>query len=139
MMRKYLLMLAAVVALLVSCHESLEKRAQREAWEYTEKNCPTPWTNSVRTDSVVFDIPTRTYTYFCCVNGKMDNEELIKAHWQNISDGLREEVAANTGLKAYKEAGFCFRYLMYSNSKPRKLLYNITISPNDYNTDSARR
>ena len=93
----------------------------------------------MRTDSVVFDIPTRTYTYFCCVNGKMDNEELIKAHWQNISDGLREEVAANTGLKAYKEAGFCFRYLMYSNSKPGKLLYNITISPNDYNTDSARR
>ena len=36
-MRKYLLMLAAVAALLVSCHESLEKRAQREAWEYTDR------------------------------------------------------------------------------------------------------
>ena len=138
-MKQLIIGIVACAALLCSCHENMEKRAQREAREYTEKYCPTPVQNYTRTDSVVFDIPTRTYTYFCCVNGKMDNEELIKAHWQNISDGLREEVAANTGLKAYKEAGFCFRYLMYSNSKPGKLLYNITISPNDYNTDSARR
>lgn len=48
--------------LLCSCHENLEKRAQREAREYTEKYCPTPVQNYTRTDSVTFDIKTKHIT-----------------------------------------------------------------------------
>ncbi len=54
MMKKaiYSIFLASLV---VSCTESLEDKAVREAKEYTEKYCPTPYVNDSRTDSAVFD------------------------------------------------------------------------------------
>ena len=53
--------------LLCSCHENLEKRAQREAREYTEKYCPTPVQNYTRTDSVAFDVKTKIYNILVLV------------------------------------------------------------------------
>ena len=48
MMKKaiYTLFLASLV---VSCTENLEDKAVREAKEYTEKYCPTPYVNDSRT------------------------------------------------------------------------------------------
>ena len=52
---RYFVFCAALCSVLLSgCHENMEKRAQREAREYTEKYCPTPVQNFTRTDSVVF-------------------------------------------------------------------------------------
>ena len=53
-----------LITLLASCSESIEDRAAREAKEYTEKVCPTPFVNDGRTDSTVFDKNTRTYIYY---------------------------------------------------------------------------
>lgn len=131
-MKKILLVAVAMTALLASCHESLEKRAQREAREYTQKNCPTPWQNSTRTDSVVFDIPTLTYTYYCSVKDKMDDAALIDAHRRDISDGLLSDVKTNTTLKAYKDAGYSFAYVLRSAKKPGLVLYKTKITPKDY-------
>ena len=52
------------LALMASCTESMENRAVREAREYTEKVCPTPYINDSRTDSAVFDKDSRTYIYY---------------------------------------------------------------------------
>ena len=41
-MKQLIIGIVACAALLCSCHENMEKRAQREAREYTEKYCPTP-------------------------------------------------------------------------------------------------
>ncbi len=132
-MRKFLfLFFAASSLVLVSCHENLEERAQREAREYTAKNCPTPWSGCTRTDSVVFDIATLTYTYYCSVNDKMDNAELIKAHSLDITNGLRADVNQNTSLKAYKEAGFNFAYVLRSSKNPKQVLYSLTLTKKDY-------
>lgn len=126
-MRNTLLLFVAA-ALMVSCHESLEKRAQREAREYTEKNCPTPWYNYTRTDSVVFNTATRTYTYYCSVNDKMDNATLIADHEKDITNGLRTELTQNTGLKTYKEAGYNFAYVMRSDKNKQQVLYKHTFT-----------
>ena len=107
-----LMALVGVSSVFVSCHESLEKRAQREAREYTERNCPTPWDNNdVRTDSVGFDIDSRTYIYYCSVRGKADS---------------------NPNLKAFKEAAFSFAYILRSHKDAKQVLFSITITPKDY-------
>ena len=50
-MKKKLIYIGIFASLLVSCTESLEDKAAREAKEYTEKYCPTPYVNDSRTDS----------------------------------------------------------------------------------------
>ena len=41
-----------LITMLASCSESIEDRAVREAKEYTEKVCPTPFVNDGRTDKI---------------------------------------------------------------------------------------
>ena len=65
------------LALMASCTESMEDRAVREAREYTEKVCPTPYINDSRTDSAVFDKDSRTYIYYLSLRNKADNAEAI--------------------------------------------------------------
>lgn len=138
-LRKALFAFASLTALVVSssvfvsCHESLEKRAQREAREYTERNCPTPWDNNdVRTDSVGFDIDSRTYIYYCSVRGKADNADFINANRQVLTDNLKEDVNSNPNLKAFKEAAFSFAYILRSHKDAKQVLFSITITPKDY-------
>lgn len=111
---------------LTSCGESLEKRAVREAREYTERNCPTPIYNSTRTDSVAFDINTKTYTYYCTFFDVLDNEEFVSQNRNKMRDGMRDMVLNNTGLKNYIDAGFAFKYIIRSNSNPDKILFEDT-------------
>lgn len=128
-----LMALVGVSSVFVSCHESLEKRAQREAREYTERNCPTPWDNNdVRTDSVGFDIDSRTYVYYCSVRGKADNADFINANRQVLTDNLKEEVNSTPNLKAFKEAAFSFAYILRSHKDAKQVLFSITITPKDY-------
>ena len=62
-MKKIILFAAAVAMLAVSCQESLEDRAAREAQEFTRKNCPMKLGNGITTDSMVFDKVTLTLHY----------------------------------------------------------------------------
>jgi len=130
-MKKSLVVFAAL-AILVSCHESIEKRAAREAREYTEKFCPTPVVNFVRTDSTTFDIATKTYSYHCSVVDEMDDEALMKKNYDNLKNGLLANIKENTELRIYKEAGFSFAYILHSGKNPTKTLFQATFSPKDY-------
>ena len=123
-MRNSLLLFVAA-ALMVSCHESLEKRAQREAREYTEKNCPTPWYNYTRTDSVVFNTSTRTYTYYCTFSGPLDDPSVIATHREQLIQLLTSSVRESTHMKPYVEAGFRFQYVCRSEKSPREVLLQL--------------
>ena len=93
-MMKKLIYTAVLVSLLASCTESLEDKATREAKEYTEKYCPTPYVNDSRTDSATFDKSTKTYVYYISLRNKADNKQLKptrtncikfrKRHWTTI-------------------------------------------------------
>ena len=76
-----------------------------------------------RTDSMVFDKTTRTLIYFCSFTDKMDNAEIVNANRTKLSDGLREGLLNDTGLKTYREAGFHFKYIVRSAKDPKKALY----------------
>ena len=121
-MKKNILFLLAAL-LLGACHESLQDRAEREAKEYTRKNCPTPVNNFQRTDSIVFDRATNTYHYYCSFTGKVRGE---------LYEGLRNGIKESTSLKAYKEAGFNFSYTCRSAKDPRQVLYKETFTEGDY-------
>lgn len=132
-MKQLLLILILAALALTSCHESLEQRAEREAREYTEKFCPTPYMNFTRTDSVTFDIETKTYHYYCSVNEQMDDPAIIDLNKNNLHDGLVKALTENTSVKVYKEAGFNFAYTLHSAKNPSQELYHVVITPKDYN------
>lgn len=118
--------------LTVACHESLEQRAQREAKEYTRKLCPTPFVNNTRTDSLVFDMATRTYLFYCSVNGFVDDQAFVDAHKDELTKGLIGNLREDTDKKIYKDAGFSFAYVMHSAKNPKQVLYKATFTPKDY-------
>lgn len=115
-----------------SCHESIEKRAAREAKEFTEKMCPTPVQNNTRTDSITFDEGTRTMNYYYTFVGPADNEENIKQTEDELIDILRKAIKENVDLKVYKDAHFNFRYIYHSEKAPKKTLLDATFSDKDY-------
>lgn len=116
---------------LSSCHESLEKRAEREAREFTEKNCPTPPQNDAITDSLVFDVVTRTHKTYLTFTGQIDNPEAIKEHEEDIRKELLNTIRQNTSMKAYKDAGFNFEYICRSE-KEGKIVLHLKYSEKDY-------
>lgn len=130
-MRKiYILLLGP--ALFAACHESMEKRAQREAKEYTAKYCPTPAVNCTRTDSVVFYPETKTYHYYCSFVDKMDDAEIINKNRQLIDDMLLKSIIESTELKPFKEAGFTFAYTCHSDKNPQKVLFETKYTKKRY-------
>lgn len=129
---KRMLTVTVCLLCLVACHENLAERAAREARAYTRQYCPTPVINDCRTDSVSFDVNTKTYHYYCAVDGRLDDERVMRANHDAISRGIVDGIRQNTTLKASKEAGFNFEYVLYSIKDPTRVYFRATYSPRDY-------
>ena len=125
--------IVAASIMLCGCHESLEQRAQREAKEYTEKYCPTPEQNYTRTDSVVFDMATKTYHYYCSVTGKLDDKAIFDTNRQKLSDALLDNVKENTSFRAYKKEGFAFQWTLRSDKDKNVVYFDRRFTPKEYN------
>ena len=119
---KKLIYTALLVSLLASCTESLEDKAAREAKEYTEKYCPTPYVNDSRTDSATFDKSTKTYVYYISLRNKADNKQVIEANKNKLHKIQKEALDNNPGLKKYKEEHFTFRFVYHSAKNPKEIL-----------------
>lgn len=76
-MKKYLF-IPFVAVFLASCHESLEERAEREAKEFTKKNCPMKVSEYVTNDSMTYEKDSRTIHYYYSIKGKADTTALDK-------------------------------------------------------------
>ena len=120
-MKKGIILLVGV-AMLTACHESLEERAEREAKEFTEKNCPTPVRENTRTDSLTYDKESRTIGYWYTLCGQADNAEAIEADKEKLVGILRNELKASTQMKAYMDAGFGIRYVYHSEKNPQHFI-----------------
>ena len=101
-------MIFAASVLLLSCQESLEERAAREAREVTETKCPMPVADNLYLDSVVFDILT-------------DSRSLL----------LNELKNAPT-YRTLMKHGVNFRYIYHSTKSPSKVMLELTLTPEDY-------
>lgn len=127
-MKKYLL-LPLSLALFSACHESIEERAEREAAEFTRKNCPVAVSEYIVNDSMTCDKDTRTIHYYYTVRGKADTTAI---DWSTAKPELVKGVKDATNLRLYKEHGFNFAYTYYSSKNKNKILVDVKITPKDY-------
>ena len=112
---------------LYSCQESLEDKAQRQAYEYTRKYCPTPIDNNTRTDSIVFDRNKKVYYYYISFFNQLDDQEVVNENRALFAEMLTQSVKDSPSLRTFLEAGFRFEYVCHSGSKPGKILVRIKI------------
>ena len=120
----------ACATFLLSCQESMENRAAREAREYTEKHCPTPVAKDVVMDSMVFDKASHTLGYYYTLSGVLDDTAYISR--SNAYENVLNEVRNSTHLKIYKEAAYNFRYVYFSKKESGTKLFDATYHESDY-------
>lgn len=128
-MRKFFCFVVFAVAVLMqmSCQETLDERAYRQAKEYTKRYCPTPVINYSRTDSVVFDRQKKVYVYYISFFDDLDNQEVIDLNKSKITNMLIQSVRESTGLKSFLEAGYRFEYVCHSGSCPEVILLQVKV------------
>lgn len=128
-MKKYIL-IPFLVIFFTSCHESLEERAEREAKEFTKKNCPMRISEYVVNDSMTYEKNSRTIHYYYSIHGKADTSALDK---MKAKAELIKGVKDATGIRNYKESGFNFAYTYFSTKNKGQILLDVKITPNEYN------
>ena len=138
-MKKAAFCLAVSCLMLCGCHESMSKRAEREAKEYTQKYCPTPIQNCTRTDSVVFDSRTNTFIYYCSIFDQLDDKAVFDMNRSRITEGLISNLKENTQLRAYKKEGFGFKWILTSAKNSKTVYYNQLFTAKDYGTPNTLR
>jgi len=119
-----------VVMCFVSCQESLEDRCAREAKNYTEKKCPAPVGENTTIDSLVFDKQTHTMCYYYTLSGLADDKDVIDK--ANPHNALLQEVRNTTSTKAYKDAGYSFKYTYFSQKNRGVVLFEALFTAKDY-------
>ena len=131
---KNILFIAITALTITSCHESFDERCQREAKEYTEKNCPREVEPGNYLDSTTYNIDTKTYHYWYTLSGRLDTPEAMQqmsAQKANIKNTLKESLINSVDLKSCKDKGIDFVYTYYSKSKGVKVL-EIRFTKDDY-------
>lgn len=84
-------------------------------------------------DSLVFDSETHTFSYYYCLEGKLDNDTVINKEVANaFVEQLKKELTTSVELRSYKEKEVNFHYI-YLSQKTGKVLFEKTFSPSDYN------
>ena len=116
---------------MVGCQESLQDRAEREAREYTKKNCPRVINQMMVLDSTAFDKATSTFFHYYTIRGAADDREHIEKIKKEMREGLIKELHENTTNIIFKKAGFSYRYVMFSKNDG-SVLYDTTLKKEDY-------
>lgn len=129
-MKKRLLLLPIAALTLAACQETLEERCVREAKTYTEKNCPANIDPNTTIDSMAFDVKSHTMCYYYTLSGPADSKEVMAK--VNPRKALLEVLRNSTSTKDYKDAGYNFKYIYRSKSKPGTVLFEATFTKNDY-------
>ena len=121
-----------VAAMTCACQESLEKRAERESKEYTQRNCPATLNKYTRLDSLSFDIQTKTFTqHLTLLIDSLTPDSVAKMKHQ-LQEVLVQAIRNDTSQKRFKDAGFAYRFVARSKEDKNVVLYDNTITKEDY-------
>ena len=127
---KKVFIFACLALLFTACQESLEDKCAREAKAYTAKNCPAKMEENVIMDSLTFERATHTLHYYYRLTGFADKEGALDTAVAKkaLKDGLKN----TTSMKVYKDNEYNFAYTYHSSNDPKKVLFEVTFTKNDY-------
>lgn len=116
-----------------SCsRETKDEKFRRDFRQFTERECPKEMDPYTRQDSVAYDIPSRTLTFYYTVKGDLDNDTI---YTNELTDPFREmllkDLKSSIQLKQYKDEGITFRH-NYRSSSTGETLLEIAFTSEDY-------
>lgn len=126
---KHKIFIALALLSLTACHESLEDKADREAKEFTQNECPRQLDKYITIDSMTFERSSRTIHYYYTINGAADTSALDR---KTIRAEFLKAVKGNTSIRRYKEEGYNFAYTYFSTKHKGQRLIDITFTQKDY-------
>ena len=130
MYRTNLILVAFVLmTLFCSCQENFDKSLQREAREFTEKQCPQEVEEGTRLDSLVYSPASHTLTHYYSVNHA--NERVLKDQTPLLHHILVQRTANDIVYKSVKDEDVTFKYVYYSQSK-KTIVYETQVGPHEY-------
>ena len=128
-MKKVILFVLAVLAL-GACQESLEDKCARECLEFTKRKCPSAVAQDMIVDSMTFERASHTIQYYYKLTGASDRADAYqKDEARNL---LKNALKNTTQVMGYKEAGYNFRYIYYSERNPQTVYLDILLTEKDY-------
>ena len=113
-----------------ACQESMEERCEREAKEFSKKNCPAMIAPEIMMDSMTFERDTHTLHYYYKLTGNSD-----RADAYNVEDAtkmLRDGLKNATAMKTYKDLGYNFLYEYRSEKDPKIVWFSVLLTEKDY-------
>ncbi len=128
-MKKTILFMLTAVAL-GACQESMEDRCEREAREFTRKNCPSMIADEIMMDSMVFERATLTVHYYYKLTGHSDRADAFKA--DEVRKVLKDALKNTTTLQPYKDEGYSFAYTYRSEKDPKTVYFDVVLTKKDY-------
>ena len=128
-MKKIILFVMAA-AVFSACQESLEDRCEREAKEYTRKNCPAMIAGEIMMDSMTFDKATHTIHYHYKLMGNSDQAGAYKK--DEVRQLLKDALKNTMSVQVYKDEGYKFQYTYRSEKDPQVIWFDVVLTNKDY-------
>ena len=128
-MKKGILFMLAVL-ILSACQESLEDKCARECVEFTKRKCLSAVAQDMIIDSMTFDRASHTVQYYYKLTGASDRPDAYPK--DQAKDLLKNALKNTTQVMSYKEAGYNFRYIYYSEKNPQTIYLDILLTEKDY-------
>ena len=127
---KKIILFALTTLILGACQESMEDRCARECVEFTKRKCPSAVAEEMIIDSMTFDRASHTIQYYYKLTGASDRADAyLKDQAKQL---LKDALKNSTQLMAYKEEGYQFRYIYYSEQNPKTVYLDILLTEKDY-------
>lgn len=122
-----------IVTIVSSCQESKMERFEREAKDYTERNCPQKLDSLVTLDSMVFrNDGTMDFIYYHSVNVSPIVEEAFKTRGEELRKSYLTSIRNSIDLRNIKDAGLNIVYVYYASDSPSKVLAKFRYTKEDY-------
>ena len=128
-MKKVILFVMAAL-FLGACQESLEDKCARECMEFTKRKCPSAVAQDMIVDSMTFDRASHTVQYYYKLTGASDCADAYPT--DQARELLKSALKNTTQVMVYKEAGYNFRYVYYSEQNPQTVYLDILLTEKDY-------
>ena len=128
MKKSFLFVLTAI--LFVACQESLEDKCEREAKEFTRKNCPAMIAQEIMMDSMTFERATHTIHYYYKLTGQSDRSDAY--NMEEAAKMLKEGLKNTTSVQTYKNEGYNFTYTYRSEKDPKTIWLEVKLTKKDY-------